>query len=272
MYGGNNKLEQEQSMNLVGHLEELRKRIIITGVAFIIFFIVAFIYIKDIYNFFVMDLDFKLTVLSPTEIVWVYFQLAGVVAIALTIPVLAWQLWLFIKPALEPIERRVTLSYVPALFILFIVGLSFGYFLIFPFVFKFLLSLAGDDIQNMFTIEKYFSFLFKITLPFAFLFELPVIVMFLTSLGIINPQILSKIRKYAYFVLAIVAAVVTPPDFLSQTLVFIPLCILYEISIQLSKVVYRKKLKKDQMVAKEFGMADAEEQGTEEEKEKIING
>lgn len=268
--GGKN-LEEEQSMNLVGHLDELRKRIIITALAFIVFFIVAFIYVQDIYDFFVMGLDFKLTVLSPTEIVWVYMQLAGVAAIALTIPVFAWQLWMFIKPALKPLERKVTLSYIPALFILFIAGLSFGYFLIFPTVFEFLLSLAGDNMQNMFTIEKYFGFVMKITLPFAFLFELPVIVMFLTSLGIINPQRLSKIRKYAYLVLAIVSATITPPDFLSQTIVMIPLCVLYEISIQLSKIVYRKKLKKEKLLAEEFGMLDSDEQNIFDEKEEKTN-
>lgn len=264
-------MEHDESMNLVGHLEELRKRIIITGVAFIIFFILAFIYVQDIYDFFVMGLDFKLTVLSPTEIVWVYFQLAGIAAIALTIPVFAWQLWLFIKPALKPLERKVTLSYIPALFILFIAGLSFGYFFIFPIVFEFLLSLAGDNMQNMFTIEKYFGFLLKITMPFAFLFELPVVVMFLTSLGIINPQRLSKIRKYAYLVLAVIAAAITPPDWLSQILVMVPLCVLYEVSIQLSKIVYRKRLKKEQMAAEEFGLLDTEEvEEIEIEKEKAV--
>jgi len=106
--------------------------------------------------------------------------------------------------------------------------------------------------QNLFTIEKYFGFVFKMTLPFAILFELPVIVMFLTSLGIIDPKKLGKLRKYAYLVLAIVSAAVTPPDFLSQIIVMIPLCILYEASIQLSKIVYRKKLKKEQMYAEEY--------------------
>lgn len=257
-------MDQDQGMSLVGHLDELRKRIIITGAAFLVFLIAAFIYVQDIYDFFVRGLDFKLTVLSPTEIIWVYFQIAGVVAIALTIPVLAWQLWLFIKPALKPFERKVTLSYIPALFILFILGLSFGYFFIFPIVFDFLISLAGDNMQNMFTTEKYFKFLLRITLPFAILFELPVVVMFLTSLGLIDPQKLSKIRKYAYFVLVIISAVVTPPDLLTQTLVMIPMFFLYEASITMSKIVYRKKLKKEKMLAKKYGLTNEEE--TEEEK------
>ncbi|WP_458413661.1 twin-arginine translocase subunit TatC [Schinkia sp. CFF1] len=257
-------MDQDQGMNLVGHLEELRKRIIITGVAFVIFFIVAFIYVTDIYHFFVRGLDFKLTILSPTEVVWVYIQLACVVSIALTIPVLAWQVWLFIKPGLKPLERKVTLSYIPALFILFIMGLSFAYFYIFPLVFDFLISLSGDNMQTMFTIEKYFGFLLKITLPFGFLFELPVVIMFLTSLGIVNPQRLTKIRKYAYLVLAVIAAAITPPDWLSQIVVMVPLCILYEASIQLSKIVYRKRLKKEKMREKEYGMLDSDEQDVED--------
>ncbi|WP_102349347.1 twin-arginine translocase subunit TatC [Bacillus sp. Marseille-P3661] len=251
-------------MNLVDHLDELRNRIIVTAVAFIVFFIAAFIFVQDIYNFFVRNLEIKLSVLSPTEIVWVYFQLAGVVAIAFTIPILAWQLWLFIKPALKPFERKVTLSYIPALFILFIAGLCFGYFFIFPIVFDFLLSLSADNFQTMFTTEKYFQFLLKITLPFAVLFELPVVVMFLTSLGIIDPQKLSKIRKYAYFVLVIISAVVTPPDFLTQTLVMIPMFILYEASISMSRIIYRKKLKKEKKLAEEYGLTNINDDTTDE--------
>ncbi|WP_017755250.1 twin-arginine translocase subunit TatC [Calidifontibacillus oryziterrae] len=250
--------QQDKNMNLVGHLDELRNRIIVAALAFIVFFITAFIFVKDIYDFFVRDLDFQLTVLSPTEIIIVYFKIAGVVAIAATIPVIAWQLWLFIKPALKPLERKVTLSYIPALFVLFIVGLCFGYFFIFPIVFDFLVTLA-EDMQNMFTIEKYFQFLLRVTLPFAILFELPVVVMFLTSLGIINPPKLVKIRKYAYFILVIVSATVTPPDLLMQTLVMIPMFILYEASISMSKIVYRKKLAKEKKLAEEYGLTDSEE-------------
>ncbi|MDR6998179.1 twin-arginine translocase subunit TatC [Neobacillus niacini] len=236
----------EKELQLVDHLEELRKRIIITVVAFLVFFIAAFIYVDDIYKWFVRDLHMKLMVLGPSDIIWIYFMLATVLAVAGTIPVLALQIWLFVKPALKPVERRVTLSYVPALFFLFIAGLSFGYFVIFPMVFKFLMGIGGDMFVTNFTADRYFSFIMNMTLPFGVLFELPVVVMFLTSLGIINPFVLSKIRKYAYFVLIIIAVVITPPDFMSDFVVTLPLLLLYEISINLSKFVYRKKLKKQQ--------------------------
>jgi sec-independent protein translocase protein TatC len=236
----------DKELNLVDHLEELRKRIIISALAFVVFFIVGFIYVGDIYKWFVRDLEVKLMVLGPSDIIWIYFMLATIVAVAGTIPVLALQIWLFVKPALRPFERKITLSYIPALFFLFLIGLSFGYFVIFPMVLKFLVNMGADMFVTNFTAERYFSFIMNMTLPFGVLFELPVVVMFLTSLGIINPFVLAKIRKYAYFVLIIIAIIITPPDFMSDFVVTVPLLLLYEISINLSKFVYRKRLKKQQ--------------------------
>jgi sec-independent protein translocase protein TatC len=235
---------EDKELNLVDHLEELRKRIIISALAFIVFFIVGFIYVEDIYKWFVGNT--KLLVLGPSDIMWIYFMLAGVVAATGTIPVLAFQIWLFVRPALRPNERKITVTYVPALFILFVLGLAFGYFVIFPMVLNFLVNIGQDMFVTNFTAERYFSFILNMTLPFGVLFELPVVVMFLTSLGIINPFVLSKIRKYAYFVLVIIAVVITPPDFMSDFVVTLPLLLLYEVSINLSKFVYRKKLKKQQ--------------------------
>lgn len=237
-------MDHQENMELVEHLNELRKRIIITGIAFITFFILGFIFVADIYSWFVKDLDIKLTVLSPTEILWVYFMLSGIISVALTIPLAAWQLWRFISPGLRTSERKVTVAYIPALFILFIAGLSFGYFVVLPIVLHFLLDLSGEMFTTMFTTEKYFQFVLRMTLPFSILFELPVVVMFLTSLGIIDPYKLSQIRKYAYFVLVIISVLISPPDFLSDVLVIIPLLLLYECSIFLSKIVFRRKVKK----------------------------
>jgi sec-independent protein translocase protein TatC len=235
---------EDKELQLVDQLDELRKRIIISAVGFVVFFIVGFIYVTDIYDWIVRDLDVKLIVLGPSDIIWVYFMIATVIAITGTIPVLASQLWMFVKPALKPIERKITLSYIPALFILFIVGISFGYFIIFPMVLEFLVKMGADMFVTNFTAEKYFRFLMNMTLPFGVLFELPAVVMFLTSLGIINPFVLTKIRKYAYFVLILIAIVITPPDFMSDFVVTLPLLLLYEISINLSKIVYKKRLKK----------------------------
>lgn len=233
-----------QKMLLVEHLGELRKRLIYTLIAFILFLLGSFIYVQEIYAWLIRDLDHQLAVLGPSEILWVYFMISGVISIALTIPIAAHQTWLFVKPALSEKERKVTLSYIPGLFILFIAGLSFGYFVVYPTVLTFLLSLSEGQFEAMFTSEKYFKFMVNLTLPFGFLFEIPLVVMFLTSLGVINPIILSKARKMSYFLLVIVSILITPPDLISDILVIVPLLTLYEFSVTLSKIVYRKKLKK----------------------------
>ncbi|UII54520.1 twin-arginine translocase subunit TatC [Cytobacillus spongiae] len=251
---------EDKELNLVDHLGELRKRLIITVGFFLVFFIVGFIYVKDIYKWFVRDLDVKLIALGPSDIIWVYMMLATVFAVAITIPVAALQIWLFVKPALKPLERKISLSYIPALFVLFLVGLAFGYLVILPSILDFLVTLGEDMMATNFTAEKYFKFIFSMTIPFGILFELPAVVMFLTSIGIINPYVLKKVRKYAYFALVIVAAVITPPDLMSEIMVAIPLFLLYEISLSLSRVVYKRKLKKEQKWTEEFGLAEEEKE------------
>jgi len=232
---------KKHDMDLIGHFEELRKRLIFVLGTFILLFIVSFIYVQDIYHWLVKDLEVKLAILGPSEILWVYMILSSVAAIAGTIPMAAYQTWLFVRPALKETERKVTLAYIPALFLLFFMGICFGYFVIFPMVYQFLLSMSEEMFMTFFTTEKYFKFLINMTLPFGFLFELPVIIMFLTSVGVLNPYRLQKIRKYSYFVLILIAIFITPPDFLSDILVVIPLLFLYECSVLLSKVVYRRK-------------------------------
>ncbi|MGN1401065.1 MAG: twin-arginine translocase subunit TatC [Bacillus sp. (in: firmicutes)] len=234
----------DKELNVVDHIGELRNRLIWTAVAFIGFFVFGWLFVEELYEWFVRDLDVKLLVLGPSEIIWVYVMLAGVMAIAGTIPFLALQIWLFIRPALKPSERKTSLYYIPALFLLFVGGLCFGYFIIFPTVLGFLIDLSGDMFVTNFTAEKYFKFLLNMTLPFAVLFELPVVTMFLTSLGLINPFMMAKMRRYAYFVLVVIAVLITPPDFISDLLVILPLLLLYEISINLSKIVYKRRQKR----------------------------
>ncbi len=246
------RLLEDKELNVIEHLDELRKRLIITVVCFIIFLIIGFVYVEDIYKWFVKDLKVTLLVLGPSDILWIYFMLATVIAVAATIPIFALQVWLFVKPALKSNEVRVTLAYIPALFILFITGLAFGYFVIFPVIYEFLLELGGDMFLTNFTAEKYFKFVFNMTIPFAVLFELPVVIMFLTSLGIVNPYVLHKVRKYAYFVLVVIAVCITPPDFMSDFIVIVPLLLLYEISISLSKFVFKRRQKREALSESEY--------------------
>src|SRR5690625_1103319 len=234
----------DKEMDVVDHLSELRNRLIVTAIFFVIFFFVGFIFVKDIFAFFASDIDVQLNITSPADTIWVYFTIAGISAIILTLPVLSLQLWLFIRPGLTPHERKASLSYIPAVFILFVLGLGFGYFMFVKLILPFLLGLNDGMFNELFTVDRYFQFLFRVTLPFALLFELPIIIMFLTSLGIVTPSFLQRTRKYAFFVILIIGALVTPPDIVLQLVVAIPLYLLYEVSIYLSKFVYRRKQKK----------------------------
>ncbi|MGG4488076.1 twin-arginine translocase subunit TatC [Metabacillus idriensis] len=228
-------------LSFVNHLGELRKRLIFVFVFFTILLFGSFFYVREIYEWLVRDLGHNLAVLGPSEILWVYFMISGIIAIALTIPLAAYQTWLFVKPALTVKERKSALAYIPGLFSLFIAGLSFGYFVVYPLVLSFLLSLSAGQFETMYTAEKYFKFMINLTLPFGLLFEIPLIAMFLTSIGVINPMLLTKARKISYFLLTLIAIFITPPDLISDILVIVPLFVLYEISVTLSKFVYRKK-------------------------------
>ncbi|MBD1383352.1 twin-arginine translocase subunit TatC [Metabacillus arenae] len=227
------------------HLEELRRRIIKISFMFILSFVAALIFVQDIYHWLVRDLDGKLAILGPSDILWVYMIISSVFAIAVTIPVAAYQTWLFVKPALTKEESRITLSFIPGLFILFIAGISFGYFVLFPTVLGFLTNLSAGQFELMFTADKYFRFMLHLSLPFGFLFEMPLVVMFLTRLGILNPMKLAKARKISYFVLIIISILITPPDFISDILVIVPLLLLYELSVTISRFVYKKKIASD---------------------------
>jgi sec-independent protein translocase protein TatC len=240
---------EKEIMQLTDHLAELRKRMIITLLIFILALIGSLIFIEDLYHYLVRDLDGKLALLGPGDILWVYMVIATVFAVAFTIPVAAYQVWKFVKPALSIEEQRATLLFIPGLSILFILGISFGYFVLFPLVLSFLLEIAGNQFETFFTAEKYFQFMLHLTLPFGFLFEMPAVVMFLTRLGIVSPKKLVKGRKIAYFLLVAISVLITPPDLISDVLVIIPLFILYEISISLSKIVYKKRVSAEASVA-----------------------
>lgn len=136
--------------------------------------------LKTYISWIIRDLGRDLVILGPSDILWVYTIISCVFAIAAKIPVAAYQTWEFIGPALTKEERKVTQRFIPGLFILFIVGNSFGYFLLFPIVLEFLTNMSAGQFEMMFTADKYFRFMINLGLPFGFLFEMPLVVMFLT--------------------------------------------------------------------------------------------
>ncbi|HET7627405.1 MAG TPA: twin-arginine translocase subunit TatC [Bacillales bacterium] len=234
----------EQQMGFMEHVAELRRRLFVCAVFFIVAFVAGLFLSKPIIVMLEhapMTERLSLNAFRLTDPMFVYMECAFILALVLTGPLLLYQLWAFVSPGLYDHERRITLMYIPLTLLLFLAGLGFSYFVLLPFVMDFLIGLTNDlQIEGTFGIYEYFTFLVQLTLPFGFVFELPLLAMFLTRLGLITPMFLRAIRKYAYFVLLIVAGLITPPDVVSQLVVMVPLVILYEISIWISGAAYRK--------------------------------
>jgi sec-independent protein translocase protein TatC len=234
----------QQDMTIYEHLEEIRKRLMVVVVFFFIAAIGGLLLAKPLIHYLQhadAAAEMTMNAFRVTDPLKIYFQVAFVIGIILTSPVILYQLWAFVSPGLHEKERRVTLSYIPASVLLFLGGLAFSYFILFPYIIHFMMKLSGDlNIEQVIGINEYFQFLFQTTIPFGLLFQLPVVTLFLTRLGIVTPQFLGQIRRYAYFVLLVIAALITPPDIISHMMVSIPLFILYEVSIFVSKIGYKK--------------------------------
>jgi sec-independent protein translocase protein TatC len=238
--------EQE---TLVSHIAELRKRVIWVLVIFLINLVIAFVFVDPIYYALVNDAnrlfpgmgEIELTVLGPGEILKVYFTVAGLAAIGLTIPFLLYHIWQFIKPALEEHEKKLAYKFIPLVFGMFFFGIAFGYYFVFPLLYKFLYQLGAERFQLMYTAANYFGFLTNIVIPFGFIFEMPVAVLFLSRIGILAPHTLINVRKYAYLVLVIIASMISPPELISHISVAAPMILLYELSIVVAKWSWKKR-------------------------------
>ncbi|EME75357.1 preprotein translocase subunit TatC [Bacillus sonorensis] len=236
-----------KEMSLLEHIKELRRRLMFTAFFFAVFVMAGFFLAKPIIIYLQQTEEAKLLTLNAfklTDPLLVYMQFAFIIGAVMTSPLILYQLWAFISPGLYEKERKVTLSYIPVSIILFLGGIAFSYFILFPFVVDFMMNLSDDlNVNQVIGVYEYFQFLLQLTLPFGLLFQMPVVVMFVTRLGLVTPMFLSKIRKYAYFVLFVIAAVITPPELLSHLMVSVPLLILYEISIVISRIAYRQAQK-----------------------------
>lgn len=245
-------MSNQSNMTLWDHFGELRKRIIYTLILFVISMSLGFLTAEYVINY-LMDQPvaqpIQMVVIGITDAFKVYFQFSIVLGLIITFPFALYQIWAFVKPGLTEKERRVTLSFIPGSALLFLIGLSFGYFWLFPFIVGFMTDIAAQlGAEEMYGMVSYFGFLFSLVIPFGFLFQMPILVLFLTRLGIISPVLLRKIRKYAYFTLFVLAALITPPEILSHLFVTVPLIILYEISVWLSHITYRS-LQKEKLKA-----------------------
>ncbi len=250
-------------MSVMDHVGELRRRIMIIVIFFLIALIAGFFLATPLITYLQnapTAQDLPMNAFKMTDSIRIFMTFAFASALIMIFPIILYQLWSFIRPGLHENEQKATLAYIPIAFILFLMGLSFSYFILFPYIIQFMSNLAERlDITEQYGVNEYFSFLFQITLPFGLLFQLPVVVMFLTRLGLITPAFLSSVRKLAYFVLLVIAGFITPPELISHLMVTLPMLLLYEFSIWVSRLTYRKVLKAQRLM---------EEQEEQEEQKK----
>ena len=239
-------MEKEQAFSLLQHLGELRKVFIICLIAFVFTSAVCYLGFREQLLLLVTKpmkaLGLPLVYLGVTEGFLTQIKLSCLAGLILALPVIMWQFWGFLVPALYPNERKYVKRLVPISIILFVGGIAFSYFAVFPLIIRFLILVAGQGLSPMISIRQYTSFLVSFLLPFGVVFELPVVVYFLTSFGLITPDLLVRHRKVAILFMFIFAAVLTPgPDPISQAMMALPMVVLYQVSIWVSRLVWKRK-------------------------------
>jgi len=249
-------MNDEEKQPFLSHLEELRKRLITCAIAVGVGFVISYIFAERLFQILVTPLTRimpegdRLIFTNLPEMFLTYLKTAFITGILLTAPVLFHQLWMFIAPGLYQHEKKYVIPFVVFSTILFVGGALFGYFVVFPFGFKFFLGFANEYIQALPSVKQYFSFAIKLLFAFGIVFELPVVAFFLSKMGIVTPEFLKKKRKYALLMTFVMAAILTPPDVITQLMMAGPLILLYEIGIIVAKMARGKK--------------DTEEETTEE--------
>jgi sec-independent protein translocase protein TatC len=235
----------EGEMPFLDHLEELRWRIITSVVAVVICAIPCGIFWQEIFDFVMIhplrgaDPKPRLIVTAPAEAILLSFKIAVVGGLIAASPVIFYQLWRFVAPGLYKKEKVVILPTVFASVVCFLGGLSFSY-LVVPYVITFLARFSAGRMDAMFRTTEYLSFLIRISLAFGLVFELPVVSFILTRLGLLTPRFLVEKLRYAVIIMFILAAILTPPDIISQVFLAVPLLVLYGISILVSYIVVRR--------------------------------
>jgi len=237
----------EKKQPLTSHLQELRKRLIISFIAVGAGFIVCYAFSENLFAILsqpllkMMPSGGTLIFTSVAEAFFTYMKVAFIAGIILTSPFVLFQVWAFVAPGLYRHEKRYVIPFVAAGSFFFVLGILFAYYVAIPVGFKFLLGYATDFIKPMPSMKEYLSFSIKFLLAFGLVFEFPVVLVLLARIGVIDAKTMARHRKYAILLIFIFAAVMTPPDIISQLLMAIPLIGLYELSILLSKIFGKKK-------------------------------
>jgi sec-independent protein translocase protein TatC len=229
--------QESPQETFISHLVELRSRLLKAIVAILVVFLALTPFSKDIYSLVARPLMHALphgatmiaTDVTGTFLVPLKVTLLG--AFLISLPWVLWQIWAFVAPGLYKNEQRLALPLIVSSVIFFFVGMAFAYFVVFPWIFAFFVSFTPAGVQMMTDIDKYLSFVLWMFVAFGITFEIPVVLVVLVRLGVVPLAKLKQFRRYVIVAAFIVAAVITPPDVVSQLMLAVPMCLLYELGL-----------------------------------------
>jgi len=255
---------QDKEMPFLEHLEEFRNRIIKALIGVVLGAIVCLIFSKQLLNILLwpttqVDLPVEIQVLKVQGMFIVTLEIAFFGGILVSLPYILYQAWMFVAPGLYKNERRYVPRVITSATFLFLTGVTFAYFLIFPFALEFFLGLAPETVKTNIAIDFYISFIIRLLVIFGIVFQLPIMSYFLSKMGILTPTFMRNYRRHSIVVIFILAALFTPPDPFTQVMLAIPLILLYEISIYISQWVHKSKKNKEKEQEKEASEPAQEE-------------
>lgn len=228
----------DTQLPLTDHLAELRSRIFKILISWGIGFAICWNFSELIFGWMLQPATEALgadggtlQAIAPTEIFFTYLKSSLLAGFALALPVVFWQIWAFVSPGLYANEKKVAVPFVVISTVLFAAGASFGYFMVFPLVYKFFASFSSDFVESAWTMREVFSLTTRLFIAFGVGFELPVVVFFLSMSGIVEPRQFLSGLKYAVLLAFVLAAILTPPDVVSQVLLAGPLVVLYLLGV-----------------------------------------
>ena len=238
----------EDKMPLTSHLEELRKRLVRSMIAVGITFLGCFAFKEGIFRIVarplveVMPQGSHMVYTGLPEAFFTYIKVSFYAGLFVASPFVLYQIWKFISPGLYPRERKFVAPFVATSTLLFVGGVCFGYFLVLPAAYRFFLEFSTDFLKPMLSMREYLSLTLKLLLAFGIIFEIPVFLFFMTKIGLVTPRKLARMRRYAIVVCFVVAAIITPtPDAFTQCMMAIPMIILYEAGIVVSRLAMRRR-------------------------------
>lgn len=236
--------EKEEDLaegTLLSHLIELRSRLLKLGAAVIVVFIALLPFSKRIFEFVAAPLVAALQggdmiATNPISVIFTPFKLTFIVALAVAMPIVLYQVWAFVAPGLYKKEKRFAFPLLLTSILLFYAGICFAYFVLFPLIFNFIVAFAPDIVEVMPDITTYVGFVMMISLVFGLAFEVPVATVLIVWAGLTTPEKMAKARPYVFLAAFIVGMFLTPPDVISQTLLAVPVYLLYELGLVMARV------------------------------------